>query len=236
MVSNSINYVGPWLGRHLHRGMQIFVKTKNIQDQMKIGRHDPRQGSCPGNPQDPRQDPCRGRQRATARPLSGHPARPSPRTPAGPPPGPRQPSFHHNSHAAASPTSWAGNCVASCSSQANSSSACVAACKSSCRLHRATSAACLPTWHRTHHWPRRVSKRGGAAMDGTGLAPAPDKAEGHLSYALKTSCPIIRAISSGHCAPFHLLCATVAAPSTIKGGPWHTGEGFGSSEPSTHHS
>ena len=28
------------------------------------------------NPQDPRQDPCRGRQRATARSLLGHPARP----------------------------------------------------------------------------------------------------------------------------------------------------------------
>ena len=27
------------LGRHLHGGMQIFVKTKNSQDQMRTGRH-----------------------------------------------------------------------------------------------------------------------------------------------------------------------------------------------------
>ena len=56
-------------------------------------------------------------------------------------------------------------------------------------------------------------------MDGTGLAPVPDKAGGHLSYALNASCPIIRAISSGHCAPFHLLCATVAAPFDYKRRP-----------------
>ena len=51
----------------------------------------------------PRQDPCRGRQHATARPLPGHPARPSSRTPAVPLPGPHQPSLHRRSHAAASP-------------------------------------------------------------------------------------------------------------------------------------
>ena len=37
MVSNTINHVGLGLGRPLHGGMQIFVKTKNIQDQMRIG-------------------------------------------------------------------------------------------------------------------------------------------------------------------------------------------------------
>ena len=138
-----------------------------------------------------------------------------------------QPRLRRRSHAAASPTSWAGTCVATCSFQANSSHACVAACRSSWRLHhRATSAACLPTWHRMHRWPGHMSKRGGAATDGTGLAPVPDKASGHLSYTLNASCPVIRAISSGHCAPFHLLCATVAAPLSIKGGPWRTGRGF----------
>ena len=110
--------------------------------------------------------------------------------------------------------------MATSSSQANSTSACVAACRSSWRLHhRATSAACLPTWRRMHRWPGRVSKRGGAATDGTGLAPVPNKARGHLSYALNASCPVIRAISSGHCTPFHLLCATVAAPFDYKRRP-----------------
>ena len=56
-------------------------------------------------------------------------------------------------------------------------------------------------------------------MDGTGLTPVPDKARGHLSYALNASCPVIRAISSGHCTPFHLLCATVAAPFDYKRRP-----------------
>ena len=55
--------------------------------------------------------------------------------------------------------------------------------------------------------------------DGTGLAPVPNKARGHLSYALNASCPVTRAISSGHCTPFHLLCATVAAPSDYKRRP-----------------
>ena len=53
-------------------------------------------------------------------------------------------------------------------------------------------------------------------MDGTGLAPVPDKVKGHLGHALNASCPVIRAISSQHCRPFHLLCATVAAPLPIK--------------------
>ena len=47
-------------------------------------------------------------------------------------------------------------------------------------------------------------------MDGTGLAPVPDKARGHLSGALNATCPVIQAISSQYCTPFHLLCATVA--------------------------
>ena len=81
-----------------------------------------------------------------------------------------------DSHAAASPTSWAGTCVATCSSQANSAHTCVVACRSSWRLHhRATSAACLPTWHRMHRWPGHVLEQGGAATDGTGLVTAPIK-------------------------------------------------------------
>ena len=57
-------------------------------------------------------------------------------------------------------------------------------------------------------------------MNGTGLAPVPDKARGHLTYALNVSCPIIRVISSQHCRPFHLLCATVASPFAYKRRPW----------------
>ena len=55
--------------------------------------------------------------------------------------------------------------------------------------------------------------------DGMSLVPFPDKAKGHLSDALNVSCPIIRAISSQHCRPFPLLCATVAAPFDYKRRP-----------------
>ena len=55
---------------------------------------------------------------------------------------------------------------------------------------------CLPTWHRTHRWPGRLSKRGGAATDGMGLAPVLNKAKGHLSLALNVSCHVTPAISS----------------------------------------
>ena len=141
-----------------------------------------------------------------ARPLPGHPARPLPKATAGLLPGLHQPDPHCRLHAAASPTSWAGTCVATCSP--------------SWRLHhRATSAACLPRWHRMHCWPGHVSKRGGAATDGTGLAPIPNKARGHLSYALNASCPVIRAISSQYCMPFHLVYATVAAHFVYKRRP-----------------
>ena len=58
------------LGRHLRGGMQIFVKTKNSQDQMRIGRQQPstrflpRKSTRPptsvlsGTTTTPRQDPC----------------------------------------------------------------------------------------------------------------------------------------------------------------------------------
>ena len=42
----------------------------------------------------------------------------------------------------------------------------------------------------TYHCPGRVSKQGEAATDGTGLVPVPNKAKGHLSYALNASCPV----------------------------------------------
>ena len=47
-VSNTINHVGPGLERHLHGGMQIFVKTRNIQDQMRIKRQRSSARSLPG--------------------------------------------------------------------------------------------------------------------------------------------------------------------------------------------
>ena len=90
--------------------------------------------------------------------------------------------------------------------------------------------ACLPTWSRTHRWPGHVSKPGEAATDRTGPVPAPDKAKGHLRDALNASCPVIRGITTQHCRPFHLLCATVATLFPIKGGPRRLGEGFGISE------
>ena len=125
---STIISMGPGLGK-----APLWWHTDLCEDTFKIRLEDDdcRQDPCQARPPDPWQDPCRGRQHAMARPLLSHPARPSPKTPPRPPPSPCQPSSHCHSHAAASPTSWAGTCVATCSSQANSSSACVAACRSS---------------------------------------------------------------------------------------------------------
>ena len=68
-------------------------------------------------------------------------------------------------------------------------------------------------------------------MDGTGLAPVPDKVKGHLSLALNAFCPVILTISSQCCSAFHLLVPLWQPLLPIKGGPWRTGEGFGSLEP-----
>ena len=63
-------------------------------------------------------------------------------------------------------------------------------------------------------------------MDGTGLAPVPDKAKGHLSPALNASCPLMLEINSQCCSTFHLLWATVTAPFAYKRRPMAHGEGI----------
>ena len=71
-------------------------------------------------------------------------------------------------------------------------------------------------------------------MDGTGLAPVPDKARVYLGGALNASCPVIQAISSQYCTPFHLLYATVAAPFDYKRRPmayWIRIRLFGTTHP-----
>ena len=75
-------------------------------------------------------------------------------------------------------------------------------------------------------WPRRVSEQGEAITDGTGLTAIPDKARGHLSSAFNAFCPVMSGDKLDYCTTFHLLCATVAAPLTIKGGPRRTERGF----------
>ena len=71
--------------------------------------------------------------------------------------------------------------------------------------HCATSAACLPTWHRGHRWPGRVSTQEGAATDETGLSPVPNKARTPKQDALNAPCHVMRGITSHHCFLFHLL-------------------------------
>ena len=145
--------IGTGLGRHLRGGMQIFVKTKNSQDQMRIGRQPsspkkptrPSVGSLPGKP------PRHGK--ALPEDTRGATIRPMPTKP--PPP-----------HA--------------CSCQPNQLGRHL---RGGMQIfvethHCATLAACLPTWHRMHRWPGRVSKQGGAVTDGTGLTPSPIKRRG----------------------------------------------------------
>ena len=82
--------MGQEFGRHPRGGMQIFVKTRNIQDQMRIKRQRssvrslprkptrPPARSLPGTTGAPRQDPCRAHGKALARDTSRATARPAP--------------------------------------------------------------------------------------------------------------------------------------------------------------
>ena len=63
-------------------------------------------------------------------------------------------------------------------------------------------------------------------MDGTGLVPVPDKANGHLSSALNGLYPVMPGDKLAHCTPFHLLCATVATPFAYKRRPEATRRGI----------
>ena len=75
-------------------------------------------------------------------------------------------------------------------------------------------------------WPGCVSDQGKAATDGTGFVAVPDKARGHLSSVFNAFYPVMSGDKLDYCTTFHLLCATVAAPLTIKGGPRRTVRGF----------
>ena len=84
---------------------------------------------------------------------------------------------------------------------------------------------CLPAYMALHASLAEAcveARRSGDGRDGP--RSIPDKAKGHLSDALNTSCPVIRAISSQHCRPFHLLCALWRPLLPIKGGPRRPGE------------
>ena len=166
--------MGPWLGKaplwwHTDLCEDIFKTRWGLED------NDARQDPCRGKPRDPRQDPCRGRLHATARPL----------------PGPRQGPCrgHQRGHCQARashsfPPPFACNC------QPNQlgwhlrgnmllpgqiGKRLCGGMQIFVKTLPPRHLSCLPTWRRMHRWPGRVSKRGGAATDGTGLAPVPDK-------------------------------------------------------------
>ena len=103
--------MGQGFGRHPHGGMQFFVKTFKtrcpLRKVMTLGGIPAKEDhKAPGKSL--AEDDSRRHGNA----LAGAPARPLPRTPVGPPPGPHQSRPHRRSHAAADPTSWAGTCVA----------------------------------------------------------------------------------------------------------------------------
>ena len=131
--------------------------------------------------------------RATARPL--------PRTPVGPPSGPRQ---------SKPPPPFA------CSCRPNQLGRHLRGGKRIFveRHHYATSTACLPTWHHGHRWPGRVSTRKGAATDKTGLSPVPDKSRTPKQDALNASCHVMRGINSYHCT-FSTSCVPLWQPLSL---------------------
>ena len=75
------------------------------------------------------------------------------------------------------------------------------------------------------HGTARITGRGACRSEeerrrtGRASPPSPVKLGGHLSGALNVSCPVIRAISSQYCTPFHLMYATMAAPFDYKRRP-----------------
>ncbi len=64
-------------------------------------------------------------------------------------------------------------------------------------------------------------------MNGTSFLAVPDKVRGHVGSALNAFVLRCPAIGLYTVQTFHLLCATVAAPLTIKEGMWRTERGFG---------
>ena len=66
--------------------------------------------------------------------------------------------------------------------------------------------------------------------------PSPIKQEGYVGSALNVFCPTVPKDRLDHHIAFHLLCATVASPLAIKGGPRRTEGGFGFFGRRTHRS
>src|SRR3954465_11612551 len=92
--------------------------------------------------------------------------------------------------------------------------------------HCATSAACLPTWHHKRRWPGRVSTQEGAATDGTGLSPVPDKARTPKQGALNAPCHVMRGINLHYCT-LSTSCVPLWQPLSYKRRPEATRGGFG---------
>ena len=65
--------IGAGLGRHLRGGMQIFVKTKNSQDQMRIGRQQSSAGFLPRKPTRPPARSLPGMTACRGKTLAGPP-------------------------------------------------------------------------------------------------------------------------------------------------------------------
>ena len=160
----------------------MFVKTKNSQDQMRIGR----QSSSPKKPTRP-----------PARSLPGTPAHHG-KTLVGPP---GKALAKSASRATARPMPAKSPPLFACSCRPNQLGRHL---RGGMQIfvethHCATSAAYLPTWHHGCRSPGRVSTREGAATDETGLSPVPDKARTPGQDALNAPCHVMRGITSHHC-------------------------------------
>src|SRR4051812_38890046 len=213
--------MGQGFGRHPRGGMQIFVKTFKIRctlwTMMVLGGI-----PAKGNHKAPGKSLAGDDSGRPGKTLAGAAARPLPRTPAGPPSDQRQSRLHRRSHAAADPTSWAGTCMAACRSSWRPTAAPP---QLPARLHGITGTAGQGACR--HGRERRRTRQG---------SPPPPIKQGHLSKAIKCALSCNARDNLASLYPFHVLCATVAAPFPIKGGPRRPGRGFGFLELLTPHS
>ena len=171
----------------------------------------------------PRQDHCWGRPRRRGKTLAGAPARPLPKTSAGPQPGPHLPKLRRRSHAAASPPTRRTRAWRRAASRPTQQAP--AWWHADLREDFATAPTQQPASQRGttrlvgSDTCRGQSRPAEAATAGTSFLTVLDKARRACRQRIKCVCPMVPGDRLDYCTTFHLLCATVAAPFDYKRTP-----------------